>query len=176
MLDKKIFLKGIKYLNAYYNNFKFDINDNLKLEIWFGVFSSFADEDFTQLVKDYCTKNIYAPQSPTSLFEHAKNAQFSNSMNSDDAWEYAISLLRGVGYDFSRFYSKCEYSVISQTIKSIQSEFDGIYTNQLPFVKRNFVELYDKNLKMSIEKNILNGQISLGFSNQNVLTYKGDKE
>lgn len=100
------------------------------------MFSSFPDDDFTNLVKDYCTKNIYAPQSPTHLFEHAKNVIFDNSMQPDDAWEYAIGLLRHVGYDFRRFYSKCEYGVISSCIKSLESELDGVHTTSLPFIKK----------------------------------------
>lgn len=144
MLDQKIFLKGIKYLNAYYTNFNFNINDDLKLKVWYDVFSSFTDDDFTHLIKTYCVQNIYPPQSPSSVLEYAKTQLKLKYMDSSSAWDYAISILRHVGYDFSRFYSKCEYSIISTIIKSLRTDLEGIHTDKLPFVKKTFVAMYDE--------------------------------
>lgn len=52
MLKQNTFLKGIKYLNAYYTNFNFNINDNMKLEIWYNIFKETEDETYTNLVKN----------------------------------------------------------------------------------------------------------------------------
>jgi len=91
MLEQATFLKGIKYLNAYYTNFNFNINDDLKLKVWYDVFISFDDTTFTNLVKSYCVHNIYAPQSPTHLFEYAKTVEINKQMSGDSAWDFALS-------------------------------------------------------------------------------------
>jgi hypothetical protein len=85
MLEQLTFLKGIKYLNAYYTNFNFNINDEMKLKVWYEVFTAFDDKTFTDLVKSYCIKNIYAPQSPTHLFEYAKTVEMNKQMSGDSA-------------------------------------------------------------------------------------------
>lgn len=63
------FVKGIEYLNAYYVNFKFDINDKLAQQIWYQALSDIDDKSFELLVTDYSKKNVYPPQSPTHLLE-----------------------------------------------------------------------------------------------------------
>lgn len=176
MLDKKQFLKGLKYLNDYYVNFKFDINDNNKLGIWYSVFEEVDDETFVGLIKEYCKENIYAPQSPTHLLEYAKTRLMSNFMSPDEAWEYAIGLLRSVGYTFSRFYDKVEHVVISQSIKEIESEFYNLYTENLPFVKRNFVKVYSENLKQHVSVAVRKNEFSLAGNTNLALNYSGGKD
>lgn len=178
MLDKKIFLKGLKYLNDYYVNFKFDINDNGKLGVWFSVFEVLTDEDFTQLVKNYCVENIYAPQSPTHLFEYAKTLLKREYLENDEAWSYAISLLRSLNYDFRGFYAKCEYSIISSVVKVLEGELRGVLTESLPFVKKNFVELYRSQLEKQISETVLKGKFivkSLAEIERKALNYSSDK-
>lgn len=173
MLDKKQFLKGLKYLNDYYINFKFDINDNAKLAVWYSVFEEIDDDTFVGLIKEYCKDNIYAPQSPTHLFDYAKTRLTANFMSSDEAWEYAIGLLRSVGYTFKRFYDKCEHNVISNSIKSMESEFYNLYTEQLPFVKRNFVKIYEEKLKEHVSVSVRKNNFSLAGNTNLALNYSG---
>jgi hypothetical protein len=154
MLEQLTFLKGIKYLNAYYTNFNFNINDEMKLKVWYEVFTAFDDKTFTDLVKSYCIKNIYAPQSPTHLFEYAKTVEINKQMSGDSAWDFALSLLRQLNYDFKRFYIECGYVIISDIIKVLKSDFDGIHTDKLPFVKNRFVALYNEALKKEVDKRI----------------------
>jgi hypothetical protein len=154
MLEQLTFLKGIKYLNAYYTNFNFNINDEMKLKVWYEVFTAFDDKTFTDLVKSYCIKNIYAPQSPTHLFEYAKTVEINKHMSGDSAWDFALSLLRQLNYDFKRFYIECGYVIISDIIKVLKSDFDGIHTDKLPFVKNRFVALYHEALKKEVDKRI----------------------
>lgn len=68
-MTKISFVKGIEYLNAYYVNFKFDINDKLAQQIWYQALSEIDNESFELLVTDYAKNNVYAPQSPTHLLE-----------------------------------------------------------------------------------------------------------
>lgn len=176
MLDKKQFLKGLKYLNDYYVNFKFDINDNNKLGIWYSVFESVDDETFVGLIKEYCKHNIYAPQSPTHLLEFVKTRLMTNFMSSDEAWEYAISLLRRVGYTFSRFYEKVEHEVISQSIKAIESDFYNLYTENLPFVKRSFIKVYEEKLREHVSVSVIKSNFSLAGNTKLALNYSGGKD
>jgi hypothetical protein len=175
MLEQATFLKGIKYLNAYYTNFNFNINDDLKLKVWYDVFISFDNTTFTDLIKSYCMKNIYAPQSPAHIFEHAKNEVFNKTLEKNEAWNYALGLLRHVGYDFRRFYELCEYDIISTIIKALKPELEGIYTENLPFVKNKFVAMYEIEIKKEISESVLNGQLSLANYEQKVLNYSGGK-
>lgn len=159
MLDEKRFLQGLKYLNAYYTNFNFDINDDFKIGIWYQVFKQLDGDTYSALVKSYCEQSIYPPQSPAHLLEHAKTLTLQQYMNSDNAWDYALSLIRRVNYDFRHFYSKCEYSIISQAIKQIQADFIGIYTEHLPFVKKHFVEVYEGMVKSQAQTQVKEGLI-----------------
>jgi hypothetical protein len=175
MLEKATFLKGVKYLNAFYTNFNFNINDDLKLKIWYDVFISFDDTTFTDLVKSYCMNNIYAPQSPAHIFEHAKNEVFNKTMEKNEAWNYALGLLRRVNYDFRHFYEKCEYPIISEIIKSLKPELEGVYTESLPFVKNKFISMYELEIRKEISESVLKGQLSLANYEQKVLNYSVGK-
>lgn len=158
-MDEKRFLQGLKYLNAYYTNFNFNINDDYKIGVWYGSVKHIDGDMFSQLVKEYCDNNVYPPQSPAHLLDYAKTVLISNSMSSDSAWTYAIDLLRRVGYDFSRFYTKCEYDIISQIINDLRADLVGIHTDKLPFVKKRFVELYDKALEQEAKNTIKEGKV-----------------
>lgn len=68
-MTKIAFVKGIEYLNAYYVNFKFDIDDKLAQKIWYQALSVIDDKSFELTIIDYCKNNVYAPQSPTHLLE-----------------------------------------------------------------------------------------------------------
>ena len=63
-LDKKVFLKGLGYINDYYANFNFDLRNTNKVEIWYSKFSQFDDDIYTDLIKTYCNDNVYPPLSP----------------------------------------------------------------------------------------------------------------
>lgn len=159
MLDQKTFLKGIKYLNAYYSNFNFNINDDLKLKVWYDVFNYLHDSMFTDLIKAYCTANIYAPQSPSHLLEYAKQVRIAQSMSADEAWEYTISLLRQLSYDFRRFYDKVDNTLISKVIKQMRHDFVGLMTDSLPFVKKTFVAIYNRELENTISQEVREGLV-----------------
>jgi hypothetical protein len=175
MLEQATFLKGIKYLNAYYTNFNFNINDDLKLKVWYEVFTAFDNATFTELIKSYCIKNIYAPQSPAHIFEHAKNEVFNKTLEKNEAWNYALSLLRQFNYDFRRFYDKCEYGIITDIIKSLKPELEGVHTENLPFVKNKFIAMYELQIKKEISEIVLNGQLRLANYEQKVLNYSSGK-
>lgn len=170
MLDKKVFLQGIKHLNAYYTNFNFNINDDIKLKVWYDVFINYTDTDYNKLIKSYCIENIYAPQSPTHLLDYAKSLIISSFPSADEAWEHTISLLRYLSYDFKRFYDKVDSDVISTVIKQMRADFVGLMTDQVPFVKKTFVKLYNETIQKNVSNQLREG---LGWTTQ-VLLPKGE--
>lgn len=172
MLDKARFLKGLKYLNAFYSNFKFDINDDFKIGVWYQTFSGFTDDSFTDLVKNYCEQNIYAPQSPAHLLEFAKSVISTTFMNSKEAWEYALDNIRRLGYDFRRFYMFCEYKVISDVIRLLEWKFRGIRTEDLKFVQIEFEKMYQEAITVQSAQILQKGQFLLSNPKQIALDYK----
>lgn len=160
-LDKTIYLKGLKYLNAYYNTFKFDVKDDMKLGVWYSAFEDFDNEDFTNLVKAYCKNNPYAPQSPTSLLDYGKTLLLDSFMTSDEAWETTISLLRALTYDFSRFYKQVDNPLISSTVKAIESQFYGVLTENLPYVRNDFKKAYEDNARVVATQKANKGDLRL---------------
>jgi predicted alpha/beta-fold hydrolase len=73
----------------------------------------------------------------------------------------------------SRFYAKCEHPIIAKAIKSMESDFYNLYTEQLPFVKKTFVKLYKEYLVNNVEENIRKNQFSLANEEQIAIDYKG---
>lgn len=166
MLNKTTFLKGIKHLNAYYTNFNFNINDDLKLKVWYESMTPFDNDTFTKLIKTYCIENQYAPQSPTHLLEYAKTIEMSKYMGADEAWEHTISLLRYLSYDFKRFYEKVDSDVISKVITQMRSDFVGLTTDQVPFIKKTFIKLYNEVLEKHVKIKLREG---LGWTTHSLL-------
>ena len=67
---KQKFIESMEYLGKYYLNFKADFTDPLVQRVWFDSLKQINIHDLEFVVKDYCSKNTFAPQSPTSLLEH----------------------------------------------------------------------------------------------------------
>lgn len=60
---------GMEYLNAYYALLKIDLDNKLVQKVWYDSLSHIEDNTFTFMVKNYCSDNIFPPQSPTHLTE-----------------------------------------------------------------------------------------------------------
>jgi hypothetical protein len=160
MLNHKIFLKGIRYLNAYYTNFNFNINDDMKLEIWYDIFKETEDTTYTNLVKKYCIDNVYAPQSPTHLLQYAKNILIQNKMTPEAAWEKALGTLRETGYNFKRTYEKVENTNIVNSLKQMENELKGIMTKDIPFARNHFIDIYKREVETEANNQTKEGLIS----------------
>lgn len=160
MLKQNTFLKGIKYLNAYYTTFNFNINDNMKLEIWYNIFKETEDETYTNLVKKYCVDNIYAPQSPTHLLQYAKDILIQNKTTPEAAWEKALGTLRETGYDFKRTYEKVQDTNIINSLKQMQNELTGVMTKDIPFVRNHFIDIYKREIEREANTQTKEGLLS----------------
>ena len=151
MLDKTTFLKGLKYLNAYYSTFNFNINDDYKIGIWYNIFKEVSNETYTALIKNYCEKNIYAPQSPTHLLEHAKEVMIQSKPTPEAAWTIALDTLRSTGYNFKRTYETIKDENIVRAIMELRVDLEGIMTKDIPFVRNHFIEIYKREIKKEVE-------------------------
>jgi len=169
MLDKTTFLKGLKYLNAYYANFNFNINDDYKIGVWYNIFKGVSNETYTTLIKNYSEKNIYAPQSPTHLLEHVKEAIIESKPTPEAAWTIALDTLRSTGYNFKRTYEKIEDGNIVRAIMELRVDLDGIMTKDIPFVRNHFIEIYKREIKKEVELTTKEALISKLQTMQNLL-------
>ena len=161
-LNDKVFLRGLVYLNDYYDNFKFDIKNVNKVEVWYEVFSNFDDEIFIEMVKNYCRENIYPPQSPTALTEFMKVKMIEKrkgELSSEMAFEEALKMLRYFYYDIQRVieHFKTSNVAISKTVEELVSSFATIRNDadQIPFVKNAFVKAYDRNLEVEVKQVVI---------------------
>lgn len=160
-MDKKTFLQGIKHLNAYFNTFNFNINDDLKLKVWYESLSAFDDTTYTNLIKNYCTNNIYPPQSPSHLMDYAKKVVIDSNLSGELAWEKALNGIRQAGYNFTEFHATIENKVISDSVKEIESEFYGLMIDQIPFVRKHFIEVYNRLLERTAKELVYQSQVLL---------------
>ncbi len=185
MLSKDRFTSAIAYISAFYTNFKFDLKDDdgkpsFQFNVWFDAFKDFNEEEFIGIIKRYCKENVYPPSSPAQILEYARTLLYERSMTPDEAWEYAIRTIRGFGFsrrDFQRLYTHLEernLTVILKTLKEMESEFHNLLSDQLPFVKRNFVKAYESNLKIGIRETVAQGRLENNANKQ--LSYVERKE
>lgn len=161
-LNEKVFLKGLVYLNDFYDNFKFDLDNVNKVEVWYEVFSNFDDEVFTDMIKNYCRESVYAPSSPTALTEFMKGKMIEkrrSELSSEKAFELALDELRSRRYNIKGVieYFKTENSAISKSVEELVSSFASIQNDadQIPFVKGAFIKVYDKHLEAEVKQIII---------------------
>ena len=91
-LSKKVFAEMMETLNAYYVNFKVDLDNQLVVNVWYRAFENFGDETFKEMILNYCMNNIYAPQSPTHLIQHMKDMVLLREPSGEEAWELTYGL------------------------------------------------------------------------------------
>ena len=168
MLDKKIFLKGLKYIYDYYTKFDFDIKNEDKVAVWYEVFQGFEDEKFANLIKSYCVSNQYAPQSPTSIINFYKDTMSLGELTGGKAWQIGYEAIKQDGFRPSRTVErlKDQHPIISKTLDEMKHKFMDLKTDDLKWVEKEFVELYDKNLKTQLNEKI--SSLQIGF-NKNLM-------
>src|SRR5690554_1043023 len=69
-MNKVNFIKGIEYLNAYYVNFKVDIDNKMVQIVWYDALKHIDDDSFIKVITNYALTSKYAPQSPTDIINH----------------------------------------------------------------------------------------------------------
>ncbi len=169
----------IKYLSSYYANFKFDLYDDEngemkpshQLEVWYDVFKDFDEDELVSMVKQFCRENIFAPQSPTQLLEYMRNKLFTTHNDSELAWEKVIETYRDYGYyNFEKGVKLLNNAIIQRSYEMMKSSFRDLTSDKIPFVRKEFIEIYERNLKQNINKNI--SQNVIGIENKLLLEEK----
>lgn len=163
-LNKTTFLKGLKYINDYYTNFNFDIENTGKINIWYSVFKNFDDNSFVELVQDYCRNNIYAPTSPTSILQHKTNQLMLTIESGEEVFEKVLEEIRRKRWFLKEVSFKNE--VINKTYNDCFSDFVALRDDegQLVYTKKTFINAYNKNIQkhqQEISKNVLLGNIDI---------------
>ena len=181
-LSKERFLNIISYISAYYTNFKFEIKDSenkpsYQFKVWYDVFKSFEEESLVNIVRMYCQANTYPPTNPTQILEFIKEKVLENSMSANEAWQIALETLREKSYDFKKVEKKLlEYNLplILHTINDMKDRFYNLYTDNIPYVRKEFIEIYNSKIKVHSEKVVKNNLI--GFDSTKLLEQnKGDQ-
>lgn len=173
MLDKKVFLKGLKYIYDYYTKFDFDISNTEKVGVWYQVFEGFDDTMFSNLVKSYCVSNQYAPQSPTSIINFYKDTMSLGELTADEAWQIGYNAVKEDGFRLKHTIDRLntKYPQISRTLEEIKYKFIDLKTDDVKFVSYKFIEVYNKNLKQHLDNKM--SDLQIGFTQNKLL--EGDK-
>lgn len=162
-LSKKVFASMMEVLNAFYVNFKVDLDNQLVVKLWYQTFENLGDETFKHLVESYCKSNIYPPQSPTHLIQHMKDLVLSNEMSGEEAWEFAYERVKRNQYDvlftieMLRGYGK---ENIANALNEMRSRFNNLMTDDLPYVRKDFIETYKRVVTQNINQKVMIGDIS----------------
>ena len=168
MLNKKKFAKAMLYLGAYYTNFKVNIENDYVLEVWYEPFKDMDDTVFSNLVKSYAKSEVYAPSSPTSLLQFFRATMKLGELGGHQAWELFLSGWRENGHDMTKTYGVLErHPLIVNTIKQLETRFHGITTDELKFVSRDFVSIYEKLVEQKASSLLTNTEKLLEYKEEN---------
>lgn len=173
------FIKVMGYLMAYYTNFNFNLFDVETLDnkgnqvptyqtlVWYDAFKDMYEEDFVNLIQDYSKNNVYAPLSPTSIFEYYASKVDENSLLPSVAFEKALDIVKELGWWISE--ENVNGIDISESIKesilATKTDFQILAnkSDHKSFAKNNFEKVYKEIEKRNIQKqkrNLMLGNIS----------------
>ena len=101
-MEFNIFLQGIKHLKAYFPTWNFDINYLDTMEVWYLAFSDLTNEEYGEIIKEYCKKEQYPPISPNSILKYytfkSSEEIFKWVENINDQYPYNNEFTRGKFY------------------------------------------------------------------------------
>jgi len=176
-LSKKMFVYGMEYLNAYYTLLKIDLDNPIVQKIWYDIFGNFNDNDFQDLIKNYCMNNIYPPQSPSHILELVKTTLLNNELSEDEAWDTGYGLVKKYNFDVKRACKEMRdtgYHAMATSFEKLGGRFYGLTTQSLPYLIKDFKDRYAYELKEYIKLNVNSGNL-IGTSSNKLLDNKGEK-
>jgi len=159
-LSKKMFAQQMETLNAFYVNLKVDLDNDLVVKVWYRVFENIDDKTFEELVNSYCLNNIYPPQSPTHLIQHLKDMVMLNELSGEEAWEIAYERVKLCGFDVTKaveYFSANNKEAVAVTLNEIRSSFRGLETSSVPYVRKDFIEIYKRNVNQQVNNRVMIG-------------------
>ena len=162
-LSKKVFASMMETLNAFYVNFKVDLDNQLVVKLWYQTFENLDDETFKQLVESYCKSNIYPPQSPTHLIQHMKDIVLLREPSGEEAWELSYGLLKRNRYDIETTTEQLKgdgKEACANSLKELRSRFKNLMTDDIPYVRKDFIEIYKRVVTQEVNQKVMLGDTS----------------
>lgn len=159
------FLDILTWVNAFYTNFNFKLKDDkgnpsTQFHVWYEVLSPFDEDTLMVAVKSFCKENTYPPSSPAQILEYIKTKLLTTSESGEMVFERVIASVRRNAYDLDKVIAS-ETQVVAKTLQELRSDFRAWYndSDQLPFLKRNFIKQYEKNLTNSVSHQVSQGRL-----------------
>lgn len=167
-LTKATFSKGLAYLTSFYISptFKDNLNNETIITVWYEWFKPFSDKLFIEMVKLYCERNTYPPNSPNDLLKARREFLLENMSNYNEAWLKVLKkrkelacvrtgnvsipkLLKEFENDkptyvaINHLRNELGYIMSSQEEKFIKNDFKVIYNNEMEKLVQNECLLLD---------------------------------
>lgn len=152
----------MELLNAFYVNFKLDLDNPLVQQVWYNTFKNLSDAEFESLIQNYMIENSRPPYSPTSLIESMRDIIASRSMSGESAWESIIKMFRdkkyqgyspvlGTIYNIEDIINDLTDPVLKNTVIEMKSQIRD-FNNE--WVRKEFIENYKSNLRNNIKNTV----------------------
>ena len=148
-------MKGINYLNDYYANFKFDIKNDAKIEIWYDVFKGFDNDMFKGVIKAYCRSEVYPPQSPTHILQFAQGVRIQGMPTAESEWELVRAALvkHGMAYNKHNFYNELK-PLTAETCREIEHYLATMSSDNRDFVRNDFIRIYNTIITRDVKRQL----------------------
>lgn len=153
MLDQKTFLQGINYLKANYINWRFDLNNDLMINIWYKKFSNLETSVFMELVEKYTELNKFPPNSPAELLDLLRDRIEQKELTAHEAWAEVMGLIHRYGFYYGKdkIYAALEDKpALKKTVKEFEGELRQLMTDD-KYTPERFKRAYEINLKRQVE-------------------------
>ena len=114
------------------------------------------------LIKNYCLENIYAPQSPTSILEFAKQKYLENQPQAELEFEKVVELNKRYSLRINEdtIMAKIESEITRSVLKAFRNDFIELGDWNREQVKKRFITQFNSLLKAnSVEQT--NGLIGI---------------
>lgn len=99
-LLKEDFLIGINYLKNYYTSNLLDTNNKEMLNVWYMEFENLDKNVFFAIIREYATKEDYAPRNPNQLLKYCKYK------TGEEVWQWLKRLNDQYPYDSEYYKNK----------------------------------------------------------------------
>jgi len=164
-LDKVKFIKAMEYITLAYPNSKIEVDNKNMMNVWYDVLKDVSEVEFIPLLKNYVKENVYPPSSPAHLLDYAKQSMLSKS-DAGLVFEKLISRIRENNYDLDITIKKYQNGNNTAVVKSIMELYSNFKlwfndANQLPYLKRDFIGSYNRNINKLASERILSGDTTL---------------
>lgn len=165
-MTEKDFIKSIMYLKSYYNNFDFDLKDELKIKIWYNDFKTFDELSMQNIVRLYTSVSKNPPNSPHDLIEPLNKMYQDKQLDEEEAWtkyREIESIKGGLYYCREKVYKALEeYPLIYKVVKELENMLVGRLESDTFLIKdfkKYYKELKQRYVKHDTLLSIKNNQL-----------------